>query len=42
LGEDGDNIAALANLGIMDAEDGDFANGAQRLEQAMMLLEAQG
>jgi tetratricopeptide (TPR) repeat protein len=42
LGKDGDNIAALANLGNMDAEDGDFANAAQRLERAIVLLEAQG
>jgi tetratricopeptide (TPR) repeat protein len=41
-GEDSDNIAALANLGIMDAEEGSFANGARRLERAVELLEAQG
>jgi tetratricopeptide (TPR) repeat protein len=40
LGEDGDNIAALANLGIMHAEDGAVELGRERLERAIGLLEA--
>ena len=39
LGFDGDNIAALANLGVMDAEDGEFERAAERLERAIDLLE---
>jgi tetratricopeptide (TPR) repeat protein len=41
LGEDGNNIAALANLGIMDAEDGDVAEALERLTTAIELLEQQ-
>jgi len=39
LGKDGDNIAALANLGYMDAEEGDVVRGDARLRRAIDLLE---
>jgi tetratricopeptide (TPR) repeat protein len=40
LGRDGDNIAALTNLGAMDSEEGDYETGAERLARALRLLES--
>jgi len=40
LGRDRNNIAALANLGSMTFEDGDWAGGADLLNAALELLEA--